>query len=135
MSQKYKFKSLQIAEGIGKKEQKDPDTLTVFEIEDTRTVDFIKKDSTRQNFPYTHYLTAWYGKDENAKSNERIIKIFFATHLVTIKGHCLEELYNHLCNQKLKSVNANDIRYLEMYPENMPFVSTILIEWKGKEIL
>ncbi len=133
MSQKYKFKSLQIAQTEEKKEEIKPEDLshlTVFETGNPRTIDFIKKDGTRQSFPYGHYHTAWFGVDTDSENNERVIKIFFATHLVTIKGYCLDELYNHLCTQKLKFVRANDERYLNMYPDDKPFVLTILIEWK-----
>jgi len=132
MSQNYKFKSLEITKnGQEKKETKagDPNALTVFETGETRTVDFISLDGTRQNFTYVHYLTGWLGKD----GEDRVIKIFFATHLVTIKGYCLDEIYNHLATLSLKMVKANDERYLKTIEEGKPFVTDIKITWKKED--
>ena len=135
MSQTYKFKSLEIAKNGQEKKstKKDPNAITVFETGETRTIDFILKDGTRQNFAYIHYLTAWLGKDEAAEKTERYIKIFFATHLITIKGYCLDEIYNHLLDFSLKTIKANDERYLDMVEENKPFVMDIKVTWKNKE--
>ncbi|MDD7887871.1 hypothetical protein [Flavivirga sp. 57AJ16] len=129
MSQNYKFKSLQIAKGdqAQRKTTKDPNTITVFETGDTKTIDFELLDGTRQNFHYSHYITSWMGKE----NGERIIKIFFATHLVTINGYCLDEIYNHLTTLSVKSIKAHDQRYLNMVEENQPFAIQISIEWKG----
>ena len=132
MSQNYKFKSLSIAD---KDEQSDgsndPNALMVYEIGETKTVDFIKKDGTKQNFPYSHYMTAWYEKQE--KDNNWFIKVFFATHMVTIHGSCLDTIYNQLKQYTLKTLQAHDLRYLDDVPEGSPFVSSIIIEWKGME--
>ena len=136
MSQAYKFKSLEIAK-IGQEkqqEQKTSDAITVFEIGETRTIDFIQKDGTRQCFLYSHMLTAWIGKDgnteKNAIKNERFIKIFFATHLITIKGYCLDGIYDALIKLSVKSIKAHDQRYLDMVAEDKAFVSDIDITWK-----
>lgn len=130
MSQKYKFKSLQIAEGKkDSKEKKDPNRLTVFEVGETKTIDFELLDGTRQNFTYSHYLTAWLGKEKT----ERVIKIFFATHLVTIKGFCLDMIYDELVNLALKYVKANDERYASMIEENQAFVTDIEVKWRGED--
>jgi len=133
MSQNYKFKSLSIADGNSETDQPntDPNALVVYEAGETKTVDFIKKDGTKQNFPYSHYMTAWYQKDE--KANEWYIKIFFATHTITIQGFSLDTLYNHLKQFTLKTLQAHDLRYTDDVPEGEPFVSSITIEWRGKE--
>ncbi|WP_303316860.1 hypothetical protein Q4Q34_08630 [Flavivirga abyssicola] len=135
MSQNYKFKSLEIAKnGQEKKEvEKDPNDITVFEIGETRTIDFILKDGTRQNFAYAHYMTAWIGKDEEAEKNERYIKIFFATHLITIKGYYLDKLYDALINLSVKSIKVNDERYLDMVAEDKAFVTDVKLTWKKEE--
>ena len=128
MSQNYKFKSLEIAKTNQNKEiqKEDKDEFKVYEIGDTKTIDFVMLDGTRQNFPYSHYLTSWLGTE----NEERVIKVFFATHLVTIKGICLEEIYNTLIENKLKVAEANDKRYLQPINERKPFIANIKITWK-----
>ena len=130
MSQKYKFRSLQIVENSKKNKVKkeSPQTLTVFQVGETKTLDFELLDGTRQNFAYSHYLTSWIGKD----GSERVIKIFFATHLVTIKGYCLDEVYKYLSKLSLKSIKANDRRYLSATDESKAFVTSIEIKWRGE---
>ena len=132
MSRNYNFKSLTIAQNSQEKEktQKDPDRLTVFEVGDTKTIDFVLLNGTRQNFPYIHYLTAWLGKDGDARKSERVLKIFFATHLVTIKGYCLDEIYNHLTELNIKSVRAHDVRYASNIEDGKAFVTHIAVTWK-----
>ena len=129
MSQNYKFKSLQIDKSGQNKEdkaEKAPNSVTVFETGETRTIDFVLTDGTRQNFAYSHYLTSWLGKD----GNDRVIKIFFATHLVTVKGYCLDELYDGLTGFSVKSIQAHDERYADMVEEDKTFVTDIKIAWK-----
>jgi hypothetical protein len=126
MSQNYNFKSLQYSED-NKEQKTNPDKITVFETGETKTIDFIQKDGTRQSFPYAHYMTAWMGTEDD----ERFIKIFFATHLVTIKGYCLDQLYDHLTQFKLTRVIENDERYLKDLGDDEVFISTIEVEWKG----
>ena len=92
-------------------------------------IDFVQKDGTRQSFPYVHCMTAWMG----IESNERFIKILFATHLVTIKGYCLDQLYNNLIQFKLKRVIENNERYLDQLGQDKPFVIEIKIMWKKEE--
>ena len=132
MSQNYDFKSLH----YGTDENSNDDekgvkkrTLTVFDTGDTKTIDFIKKDNTRQNFPYSHYLTAWMETEEK----KRVIKIMFVTHQVTINGYCLDVIYDELRQFNLKSLKANDERYTNDLADDAPFISSIVIEWKGKE--
>jgi len=127
MSQNYKFKSLQIHKN-SKQTDKEPDQSKVFEIGDTKTIDFELLDGTRQNFSYAHYMTSWIGKD----GDERVIKIFFATHLITIKGYCLDPIYDAIISLKLKKVKASDERYLNTSEDGKVFVSDIKITWKGK---
>lgn len=128
MNQNYKFKTLTIAkQGQEMKTiKKDPNTLTVFEVGETKTIDFEQGDGTRQNFSYAHYITAWMGKEEEAK----VIKVFFATHLVTIKGYCLEHIYDALTGLSLKYLKANDMRYLKTVEDGELFVTDIEIKWK-----
>lgn len=128
MSQNYNFKSLQIVNNDKNKEntRNEPNDLTVFVIGETKTIDFIMLDGTRQNFSYSHYLTSWLGKeDENS-----VIKIFFATHLITIKGYCLNDIYNHLTTFSIKTLKAMDKRYIQDINEQKPFITDILITWK-----
>lgn len=131
MSQTYKFKSLEIAKNRKEKAktEKNPNSLTVFEIGDTKTIDFELLDGTRQNFTYAHYLSSWLGKD----GEDRIIKIFFATHLITIKGYCLNEIYDALASFNLKHLKANDERYLKTLEEGKSFITDIEIVWKKEQ--
>lgn len=131
MSQKYNFISLQIAKGDQAQEKttKDPNTITVFETGETKTIDFELLDGTRQNFHYSHYITSWMGKE----NGERIIKIFFATHLITLKGYCLDAIYEALRQFKVKSIKANNSRYQDSLPDEHTFVTDIIIKWKSDE--
>lgn len=132
MSQKYKFKSLSIVDKDQQSDgSNDPNALMVYETGETKTIDFIKKDGTKQNFPYSHYMSAWYEKEQD--KNEWYIKVFFATHMVTINGVCLEVIYEQLKQFSLKSLQAHDLRYVDDVPEGSPFVLSIIIEWKGEE--
>ena len=141
MSQNYNFKSLDI--GNDETSKLNSDSIHVFETGETKTIDFIKLDNTRQNFPYTHYLTSWI----EVKDGKRILKIIFATHTVAIEGFCLDPIYVALKQFQVKTVKANDERYAqgldgrddksdnptEQTQNNRPFISSITIEWKGKE--
>jgi len=130
MSQNYKFKTLSLVKEERQEDQKDnPNGLKVYEIGETRTIDFIQKDGTRQCFPYSHMLTAWYGKE----NNDRIIKIFFATHTVTIYGYNLGYIYEEINKQKIQTIVANDLRYNDMESKNNnSYVIGILVKWKEK---
>lgn len=130
MSQNYKFKSLEIAKASQKKEidETKNDNFNVYEIGESKTIDFVLLDGTRQNFPYSHYLTSWLG----VESEERVIKIFFATHMITIKGYCLDELYEPLLSQKLKSIKANNNRY-QNPSDDKALVTEVIIKWKKEE--
>lgn len=130
MNQNYNFKSLEYSED-NEEQKSNPDEIKVFETGETKTIDFIQKDGTRQSFPYAHYMTAWM----EVEKDERFIKIFFATHLVTIKGYCLDQLYNHLTQFDLKKVIENDERYLKDVGDNEVFVVNLTIEWKVKDNL
>ena len=129
MSQNYKFKSLQIHKN-SRQVDKEPDQSKVFEIGDTKTIDFELLDGTRQNFSYAHYMTSWIGKD----GDERVIKIFFATHLITIKGYCLDPIYDALSSLKLKKVKASDERYLKTTEDGKVFVTDIEVKWKRETL-
>ncbi|MDH7911352.1 hypothetical protein [Winogradskyella sp. SYSU M77433] len=132
MSQTYKFKSLEIAKnGKEKKETtKDPNKLNVYEVGETKTIDFELLDGTRQNFSYAHYITSWIGKD----GDERVIKIFFATHLVTIKGYCLDPVYEAVASLKLKKLKANNVRYIKSIEEGKTYIIMIEIRWKNNQL-
>ena len=130
MNQNYNFKSLQFDKKEGDENKINLEKINVFETGEAKTIDFIQKDGTRQNLPYSHYMTAWMGQEKE----ERFIKIFFATHLVTIRGYCLDELYNHLIKFELKSITANDERYSNDVSDEKPFVISIGVEWREKKV-
>jgi hypothetical protein len=152
MSKPYKFKTLSIVnQGNDQKQGKD-DELTVFTTGAGKTIDLLFKDGTRQCFNYSHLVTISYenekqedksksdqltldGQGDNSSvdfttntQNNRIIKLTFSTHTVTIKGYCLEPLYNHLINHNIKSITEHDKRYLSMVEDGGAFVKEIKIE-------
>jgi hypothetical protein len=131
MNRNYRFKSLEISQKNSKDEKAhngvEQSDQGVFEIGETRSINFILDNGSQQNFPYTHYLTGWYGMD----NDEWVIKLFFATHIVTIRGYCLEELYENIRLLKVKKVIAYDERYLDMVGESDPFVTDIVVKWKN----
>ncbi|WP_394972583.1 hypothetical protein [uncultured Croceitalea sp.] len=120
-----------MAETEKEQEETNLNTLKVYEMGETRTIDFILTNGTRQNFAYSHYLTAWLGKEDK----DRFINIFFATHMVTIKGYCLDKIYNAITTLSVKSIKAHDKRYLDLIGEGNPFVTEIKIGWKKEENL
>jgi hypothetical protein len=129
MSQNYNFKSLQIADNSEKqKEETNTEELKVFEVGNTKTINFIMLDGTQQNFHYSHYITSWLGKE----NDETVIKIFFATHLVTIRGVCLGKVYKELSEFKLKSIIENDERYYNETNKNKGFIKKIEILHRKK---
>ena len=130
MSQTYRFKSLQISKSEESQVSPDDEKLTVYTVGETKTIDFILKDGTRQNFNYNHFITSWLGIEDNLN----IIKIFFSTHLVTIKGYCLDDLYNHLLEHAIKSIKEHDERYISMAEETDVFVTEIDIQWKKDKV-
>lgn len=94
---------------------------------ETSTVNFVMADGQQQMFPYSQLITAW---TENT-DEENVIKVFFATHVVAIKGLNLSVIYKALTNQNLISVVAQDERYLKASDQKKAFVKKIEIEWKG----
>ena len=129
MSQKYKFKSSQFVDDTTATETQTPEELTTFEIGDARTIDFVLKDGIRQNFSYSHYLTAWLGKEKG----ERVVKIVFATHKVTIHGIRLDDLYDGIITFSVNTVKAQDERYKDISEEGKTYVTDIDIVWKSDE--
>ncbi len=97
---------------------------------ETNTINFIKADGSQQVFPYSQLITVWTEHTEE----ENVIKVFFATHLVTIKGLNLNVIYEALTSQNLLSMMAQDERYLKARDQKKAFVKGIEIKWKNKEI-
>ncbi|WP_163381368.1 hypothetical protein [Cyclobacterium sp. SYSU L10401] len=123
-NQRYKDKDDPLSEKLQPKKanQYAGDCYTVGE---TRTIDFMMTNGTRQNFSYSHYMKAWTEQD----SGMQVIKVFFTADLVTIKGYCLETIYDHLCAMDLKSVMAQNPRYHQSQTkDNTPLVTAITIE-------
>ena len=95
---------------------------------ETTTINFIKADGSEQMFPYAQLITAWTEHTDE----ENVIKVFFATHLVTIKGLNLSVIYEALTNQNLISVLAQDKRYFITEDEKKAFAKEIRVEWKAE---
>ena len=98
-----------------------------FKSGDIGTIDFIKQDGTRQMFPYSQLITTWTEKSDE----HNLIKLFFSTHHVSLKGFNLSTLYELIRKQTLEIVIARDERYLNTAKDNQPYVIEIDIEWKG----
>ncbi|MAU70846.1 MAG: hypothetical protein CML04_02025 [Pseudozobellia sp.] len=126
MSQTYRFRSLEISKDEQTQGERVDENMNVFDVGETKTIDFRLRSGVRQCFQYSHFITAWYGSEDN----KSIIKLFFSTHLVTIKGYCLDNLYNHLLEHAIKSIQEQDERYISIVKENAVFVSDIGIQWK-----
>ena len=93
---------------------------------ETNTINFIKADGQQQMFPYSQLITAWTEHTDE----ENIIKIFFSTHLVTIKGYSLDKLYREFSKLSITNINGIDKRYYKDFEESIPFVYLIEINWK-----
>lgn len=120
MSQTYKFKSLEIEGKSTVKSTEDISEVKSFITGSSKTVDFILKDGTRYNFPYSRYLSTELSNDDGTK----ILKVSFVDSIITVKGYGLESLYEHLIQANVSKVFENDERY---YQENnqSPFVTEI----------
>ncbi|MEM6813267.1 MAG: hypothetical protein AAF600_02620 [Bacteroidota bacterium] len=131
MNQNYKFKTLTIANHgkIRESQEEEIEKLNVFTRGDSKTIDFKLRRGLRQCFHYSHFITGWLGKEDE----RQVIKMFFSTHLVTIGGYCLEELYDHLIEHKVKDITENDERYASMVDEGKVFVTKIDIAWKKEK--
>ena len=100
-----------------------------FKSGDCGTVDFIKHDGSRQMFPYSQLITTW----TETADEHNLIKFFFSTHHVTLKGYNLNPLYELIRKQNLEIVIARDERYLNTSKDNQPYITEIEIEWKGEK--
>lgn len=102
-----------------------------YETGDTKSIDFIKADGTRQMFPYSQLITAW----TEFTDEHQVIKLFFSTHLITLSGYNLGEIYDHIQGQALRRLMVRDARYLNTAKEKQPYVTGIGIEWKGENTI
>ncbi|MCP9290543.1 hypothetical protein [Gracilimonas sediminicola] len=100
-----------------------------FKSGDVGTIDFIKQDGTRQMFPYSQLITTWTEKSDE----HNLIKLFFSTHHVSLKGFNLSTLYELIRQQNLEILIARDERYLNTSKDSQPYVIGIEIEWKGEK--
>jgi len=91
------------------------------------TIDFIKQDGSRQMFPYSQLITAWTEHTDQ----HNVIKLFFSTHLVILKGYNLAQVYELIRSQTLEIIVARDERYMNRTKEAQAYVTGIEIEWKG----
>lgn len=98
-----------------------------YETGETKTIDFIKADGTRQMFPYSQLITAWTEQTDEAQ----LIKLFLSTHHVTITGYNLGMIYDHIRSQDLALLMVKDQRYLNTAKQKQPYVTRIEIEWKS----
>ena len=103
----------------------------VYKTGDLRTVDFQMLNGDRQNFNYGHHIKAWLGQEDG----KTFIRVFFSTDTVTIKGFCLDSLYEDFRKLNVIAVRANDQRYHNTMntDENEPFVTDIIIEPHAKK--
>jgi hypothetical protein len=99
-----------------------------FKSGETTTINFIKADGSQQMFPYSQLITTWTEKTDEYN----LIKLFFSTHLVTLKGYKLNGLYELIRKYNLEIVIAMDKRYLNTSKDSQPYVIEIDIEWKNK---
>ncbi len=98
-----------------------------FKTGETNTINFVKADGSQQMFPYSQLITAWTEHTDE----ENVIKVFFSTHQVTIKGLNLSVIYKTMTNQNLLSLSAQDQRYLKVKKQKKAFIKRIKIEWSS----
>ena len=67
-------------------------------------LDFVTLDGTRHAFPYAHLLRVKYAAGSG-------IKLWFATHTVTIRGRCLDALFDALAAHTAARVTALSERH------------------------
>jgi hypothetical protein len=109
-------------------DDQDKDSLETkgYKTGDAGTIDFIKNNGARQMFPYSQLITAW---TENT-DQYNVIKLFFSTHLVTLKGYNLAKVYELIRLHKLEIIVARDERYMNRAKGKQAYVTGIEIEWK-----
>ena len=107
----------------------DHPSWSIYETGDHKMLDLQLLNGERQQFNYGYFITAWTETETDAK----VIKLFFTTHMVTIKGYCLDEIFDNLLTHTVTSIRANDIRYADSADDDAPFVTNIEIKWKGNQ--
>ena len=82
MSQTYRFRSLEISKDEQTQGERVDENMNVFDVGETKTIDFRLGSGVRQCFQYSHFITAWYGSEDNKSiiknlllSNDKYIKI------------------------------------------------------------
>ncbi len=76
--------------------------------------------------PWVHFQYAWLVRS----GEEETIKLFFSSHELSLEGVRLGSLLEHFAKFGVEWVRAYDRRYLELCPNEQPFVYRIKVEEK-----
>lgn len=119
MSLTYKFDRL----GEG---QNDKDALGDIERFDgaasVRNVAFVNKDGVRIFLNYAYLIAAEY------KPEDSELRLFFSSHIVSMKGRNLDALFEEFKNHGPKTVACGDERYAAMEEDDKIYITNIDIK-------
>lgn len=89
-----------------------------------RHIAFIWPENKVQSFNYSYLVTQSYDAAQNA------IEMEFTTHVVTIKGVRLDELFYELMGQTPKYIRITDKRYNETADKSGSIVNEVIVTEK-----
>ena len=94
--------------------------------EGSPTLVLINAGEKRWVMPWIHFLYACY---EDLHEFERI-ELFFTSHDIVLEGYRFLELVKHLSSYKVEWIKCYDKRYVQLGPNDLPFVTKIVVEEK-----
>lgn len=106
-------------------------SFSVYEKGKSPSIDFQLMDGTSEFLRYAHILHGDISKVEDVKGDE--IKLLYSTHTVSIKGYCLQKIYNLIKTDQLMSLRENDKRFINAVEDHEPFITQIEIIWRKEE--
>ncbi len=90
-----------------------------------RNLCLVLSDGKQVFFNYAYLISGEYFPNENN------IRLAFTTHLILLKGHSLESLFDSLCNHEPKRLIVVAERYLEVGQNNEGLITEITVEKLG----
>ncbi len=90
------------------------------------TLVIITWEGKRWVMPWIHFQYAWHEDQEEFE----LMKLYYSTHEVSLEGVRLERLVEHFAKFGVEWIRSYDKRYLQLCPQELPFIENIHIEEK-----
>ncbi len=75
-------------------------------------------------FPWTQFVSAHFSSDEQSET----MQIGFSSHQAMLRGYNLKLLVDMLARRNVSLIEAVDLRYARLAPEDEPFVNAITVK-------